>query len=68
MQGRPAAAPVTPKPSGRNNAMDAAAVDAAVALLVMVLVAVPPLAIVVLAAARATPRQLTEMLMARDGH
>ncbi|MFJ6284374.1 hypothetical protein ACIQHF_15125 [Pseudarthrobacter oxydans] len=48
--------------------MDAAAVDAAVALLVMVLVAVPPLAIVVLAAARATPRQLTELLMARDGH
>jgi hypothetical protein len=48
--------------------MDAPAVDAAVALLVMVLVAVPPLAIVALAAARATPRQLTEMLMARDSY
>ena len=29
--------------------------------------AVPPLAIVALAAAQATPRQLTELLMARDG-
>jgi hypothetical protein len=48
--------------------MDAPTVEAAVALLVMVLVAVPPLAIVALAAARATPRQLTEMLMARDSH
>ena len=48
--------------------MDAPAVEAAVALLVMVFVSVPPLAIVALAAARATPRQLTEMLMARDSH
>ncbi|WP_156507389.1 hypothetical protein [Arthrobacter sp. OY3WO11] len=48
--------------------MDAATVEAAVAVLVAFLVAVPPLAIVALAAARATPRQLTEMLMARDSH
>ncbi len=48
--------------------MDAPTVEVAVAVLVAVFVAVPPLAIVALVAARATPGQLAEMLTARDSH
>lgn len=45
--------------------MDTAATEAVAAFLATVFVAVPPLAI---AAARATPGQLAEMLTARDSH
>ena len=48
--------------------MDMAATEAVAAVLATVFVAVPPLAIVALAAARATPGQLAEMLTARDSH
>lgn len=45
--------------------MDIPTIEAVVAIAV---IAVPPLALVALAAARATPRQLTEMLAVRDRH
>ncbi len=45
--------------------MDIPTIEAVVAVAV---IAVPPLALVALAAARATPRQFTEMLTARDSH
>ena len=45
--------------------MDVPTIEAVVAV---VIIAVPPLALVALVASRATPRQLTEMLAARDSH
>jgi hypothetical protein len=45
--------------------VDTPTIEAVVAVAV---IAVPPLALVALAAARATPRQLTEMLAARDSY
>jgi hypothetical protein len=45
--------------------VDTLTIEAVVAVAV---IAVPPLALVALAATRATPRQLTEMLAARDSH
>lgn len=48
--------------------MDMATTEAVAAVLATVFVAVPPLAVVAFAAARATPGQLAGMLTARDGH
>ena len=48
--------------------MDMPTTEAVIAVLVAIFVAVPPLAILAFAAARATPSQLAEMLTARDSH